>query len=358
MPARGVRHREPREHGLAAGDVDQDTAARLPRPPAAGLVRLAEGGDEPNLVVDHAEPVQVAAVLGLELGDEGGRPAGDEAVAGVERREAGEAGGDDPELILGELDLVDLDVAGEVPVSREVGGVVLAGRVDLRRDRGEVSVVENFRACPEGEAVGQGRDPHRPVEVAKVGVDQAAVVTGADQLPGLVGRDQQGAAKLIEDLGHRAGVDAAKGRVGRWEGGGAGSRGVASQSRARSASGSALATSRLETAAAGAARRSPSRSFGRRAGGASAPKPSRRREIPRTRTGARALPGDPRAGRCARRRSSAAAAGPRDRRAEPRSSGSIARRRSPPCPCPRAHANPGRAGRTTVGPATRGVRDM
>ena len=66
----------------------------------------------------------MAAVLRDELGDEGRRPARDEAVLGVEGREAREVGRDDPQLALGEGDLVDADVAGEVPVARQKAGVV------------------------------------------------------------------------------------------------------------------------------------------------------------------------------------------------------------------------------------------
>src|SRR5256885_6959272 len=40
---------------------------------------------------------------------------------------------------------------------------------------------------------GSHRQPHRPGEVAEVGVELPAVVARADQLPGLVGGDEQGA---------------------------------------------------------------------------------------------------------------------------------------------------------------------
>src|SRR5690349_24680664 len=109
-----MRHREAAQNRLAALNVDQDPPIRLVLAPAARDVGLTEGGHVPRLVIDHAEAVQMAAVLRGELRDEWRLPARDEAVLRIEGRKTGEVGRDHPELALGELDLVDPDVPGEV----------------------------------------------------------------------------------------------------------------------------------------------------------------------------------------------------------------------------------------------------
>src|SRR5262249_41696932 len=86
-----------------------------PPPPQRGHVA--------GLVIDHAEPVEMAAILRRQGRDEGRLPARDEAVLGVESGEAGEVRRDHPELSLREGHLVDADVAGEVLVAREEAGV-------------------------------------------------------------------------------------------------------------------------------------------------------------------------------------------------------------------------------------------
>ena len=96
VPARRVRHRQAAGHDLAAGHVDQAAAAGLVRPPAAGGVGLAQGGDVPGPAVHQGQAVEVAAVLGGQGGDERRPPPGHEAVVGVQRTQAGEPGVDRP----------------------------------------------------------------------------------------------------------------------------------------------------------------------------------------------------------------------------------------------------------------------
>ncbi len=94
--------------------------ARASRRPVGG----AQGGDVGHPVVADRQAVEVAAVLGRQRGDERRRPARDEAVGGVERGQAGERGGHQPQLTSGEGQVVDGDVTGDVAVAREVAGVV------------------------------------------------------------------------------------------------------------------------------------------------------------------------------------------------------------------------------------------
>ena len=90
---------------------------------------------------------------------------------------------------------------------------MLALRLDLRRHGGEVSVVEHLGPGADRDPPRRHGEPHRPGEVAEVRVELAAVVAGADQLPGLVRRDEQGAPQLVQELGEALRVDAPQRRV-------------------------------------------------------------------------------------------------------------------------------------------------
>ena len=114
----------------------EGTSSRTPpaalwsrQPPA--VVGGAERRDVAHLVVDQREPVEVAAVLGGEAGDERRPPPRHEAVLAVEGGQAREAGVDDPQLAAGEADVVDPDVAGDVVGARHVAGVVATLGLEL-----------------------------------------------------------------------------------------------------------------------------------------------------------------------------------------------------------------------------------
>jgi hypothetical protein len=136
-------------------------------------------------------------------------------VLGVQRRQAGEVGGDHPELALREIDLVDPDVAREVLVARQEAGVVLADRLDLRGHRRKVPIVEDLGPGADRDAPGRHGEPHRPGEVAEMGVELPGVVAGGDQLSGLVGRDDHRAVQLVQELREALRVDTAQRRIGR-----------------------------------------------------------------------------------------------------------------------------------------------
>src|SRR5262249_30040428 len=136
--------------------------------PASRDICLTERRHEARLVIDHAEAVEVAAVLRGERRDEGWLPAGDEAVLGVERAEAGEVRGHQPELALSEGDLMDADVAREVLVPREEAGVVLAPGLHLRRDRRKVTVVQHLRSRPDRDPSRSDGEAHRAGKVPEV----------------------------------------------------------------------------------------------------------------------------------------------------------------------------------------------
>ncbi len=75
----------------------------MSRPPEAlfsrqppWVIGFAQRGDELRPAVDHRQAVEMAAVFGRQAGDERRPPARVEAVVGVERAEAAEAGVDQP----------------------------------------------------------------------------------------------------------------------------------------------------------------------------------------------------------------------------------------------------------------------
>jgi len=83
---------------------------------------------------------------------------------------------------MGEGDLVDRDVP-DVPVAGHVQASWAPARLDPRRRVGNVAEVPDLGAAAEREPPLMDGDPHRLVEVAEVGVDRAALVSQADQLP-------------------------------------------------------------------------------------------------------------------------------------------------------------------------------
>ena len=115
-----------------------------------------------------------------------------EAVLGIERAEAAEAGVHHPQLVVAVIGhLVDVDVAGDVDAPGQIAGVVLALGLELRGHGGHVAVVPDGVGAADGEPGAVGGDAHGLAEGAEVGVERRLVVAHQDDLAGLVGGDHQ-----------------------------------------------------------------------------------------------------------------------------------------------------------------------
>ena len=119
-----MRHGEAADDDLAGLHVDHDAAVEAPVAPAVDGVGLAHRGDVAGHAVLHGQPVQMAAVLLDDLGDEGRLPQRREAVA---RRGGGEAvieRVDEDDAAVGELaDVVSVELAGDEDLARHVAGI-------------------------------------------------------------------------------------------------------------------------------------------------------------------------------------------------------------------------------------------
>ena len=197
VEARRVRHREVREHALAARDVDQAAALVAAVAPAGGHVRAAHGRDEGRTPAGHREAVQVAAILGREARDERRLPERREAVALRERREAAVRGVDeDDAAALVDRDVVDVEVAGGVRLARHVEAVEAVVQL-ARRER--VVELPELPARAQQQPVRRGVQAHRPVEVALEDREPAALLhADQEQAVRLIGREREARAGLGE----------------------------------------------------------------------------------------------------------------------------------------------------------------
>ena len=221
----------PRGDDFSRSHVQEDAAALLVGPPAAGRVGRAQGGDEGRAAVRQAQAVEVAAVLRGQRRDERRPPARHEAVGVAPRAQAGEARVDEPQLGvvpagIGPGHLVDLDVAGADRRARQEAGVVAAGRLQAAGHGRGVVVFPDLHARADGQPIPVHGQAHRLAEAAEVRVEALAVGAEHHQLAGLVGGDQHGDAEFLQDRGEVAGVDAAQRRwvVRCWEWPGSASR--------------------------------------------------------------------------------------------------------------------------------------
>ena len=109
---------------------------------------------------------------------------------------------------------MDLDVARNVAGAGQVAGVVSPLRLEPGGDVGDVAELPDLDGGADGQAVGRGAQghAHRRLEGAEVGVHRPVLLADDDELAGLVGRDQQRDAELIEEGGEVDGMDAAERR--------------------------------------------------------------------------------------------------------------------------------------------------
>ena len=102
--------------------------------PVVDHVALGDRGQVGRAAVLHGQPVQVAAVLRRELGDEGRPIERHEAVAVADRGEAAEQRVDEQQPAVGvDREVVDVEIAGDVAQPRHVEPVVAL--VELARGK-------------------------------------------------------------------------------------------------------------------------------------------------------------------------------------------------------------------------------
>ena len=177
-------------------DVNDDPLRQRTSVPPVGHIGLAHGGHIFRPAIDHAEAIHVAAILGLELGDEARLPDRTEALDGIERRQAGITGVHEHRTAVGPgADLVNIDVPGDERLPRHQRQIVLALR--------EHSFGENVLEAPqlylrrEPQSVPVPANSHGAAECLLVHGD-GAVRHGArqEQPPALVGREGEACAVL------------------------------------------------------------------------------------------------------------------------------------------------------------------
>ena len=137
-------------------------------------------------------------------------------MVGIERGQTRERGGDHPQFSLGEAEVVNGYIAGDMAVARQIARVVAARRFELLRGRRHVPEIPDLVQGAQGEPAGTDRDAHRLVIGAEVRVELAFVRADADHAMGLIRGDQQRAAALLDGL-----LEASRGsaRIGRVVGG-------------------------------------------------------------------------------------------------------------------------------------------
>ena len=94
---------------------------------------------------------------------------------------------------------MNIDIAGDVDAARNVTCVVLARRVQFRRDRRHIVVLPDGVAAADCQPVWVCGDPHGFGKSPKVGIESAAVAAHQDRFTGLVRGDNQADLKLIKE---------------------------------------------------------------------------------------------------------------------------------------------------------------
>ena len=113
MPARRMRHREPRGDHPAVRNFQDDAAVPPPVAPAVDHVAGADGRDVTRPAVNQGQAVEAAAILGRLLAQKRRPPKGREARALRQSGEAPKARGDEDDAASAvDGDVVDIEVAG------------------------------------------------------------------------------------------------------------------------------------------------------------------------------------------------------------------------------------------------------
>ena len=178
----------------------------LTGPPALGRVGLAQRRHipRPALLEDHA--IEMAPVLGRHRRDEARLPVRQEAQMGMERAEAGKEGVHEPELLSGEGHLVRVDLGRDVGRAGDVATVELARGLDPARQRGHALQEPDLRASADRDAIRSDGQPHGPFIAVQRHEERPFRDPHRGDATRLVGRDQQRAPDLTQDLDQVVGV--------------------------------------------------------------------------------------------------------------------------------------------------------
>lgn len=142
-------------------------------------------------------------------------PTGFEAIDVTSLCQATESCVDEDQFVVDPGHLVDLHVAGRMATARQETGVVLKRGVfvfvefaEFRSNGGNVVELPNVDLTADCQFAAFDSQPHGLHEVAKVGVQNPAVISQDDQFPGLIGGDEHRSAHLLEQLGKSVSMNA------------------------------------------------------------------------------------------------------------------------------------------------------
>ena len=159
----------------------------------------------------------MTAVFRRQRADKRRPPAGGEAVVGIQRTQAAEAGVDHPEFVVPVIGhFMNVDIARDMHAAGHIAGVMFARRVQFRGHRRHVAVVPHGVGAADGQAGAVGRNAHGFGKGAEVGVERAAVVAHHNDFARLIGGDEQTDVQAVEEGRQVRGVHAAQGSV--WRG--------------------------------------------------------------------------------------------------------------------------------------------
>ncbi len=142
----------------------------------------------------------MTAVFRRQRADKGGPPAGGEAVVGIQRTQAAEAGVDHPQFVVPVIGhFMNVDIARDMNTAGEIAGVMCTRRVQFRGHRRHVAVVPHGVGAADGQAGAVSRNAHGFGKGAEVGVEGAAVVAHHNDFARLVGRDHETDVQAVKE---------------------------------------------------------------------------------------------------------------------------------------------------------------
>ena len=158
----------------------------------------------PALLEDHA--IEMAPILGRHRRDEARLPVRQEAQMGMKRAEAGKERVHEPELLSGEGHLVRVDLGRDVGRAGDVATVELARGLDPGARAGMLCRNQICGPAADRDAIGGDRQPHRPLVAVQRHEKRPFRDPDRGHAARLVGRDQERAADLTQDLDQVVGM--------------------------------------------------------------------------------------------------------------------------------------------------------
>jgi hypothetical protein len=133
----------------------------------------------------------MTAVFRCQRADKRRPPAGGEAVVGIQRAQAAEAGVDHPELVMLVIgQFMHVDVARDMQAAGHIAGVVGVRWVQGASHGGDVAVLPHGVRAPDGQTGVVGREAHGFGHGAKVGVEHAPIMPHHNDLARLIRGDE------------------------------------------------------------------------------------------------------------------------------------------------------------------------